>query len=312
MSKVTSRLGRGLASLISTDPAIVPAGPSGLIADTLESAQNSTELPKRPGMGLQSISISLIRANPMQPRRTFDGQGIAALAESLRQRGALQPIVVRRIADGFELVAGERRLRAARAAGLAELPAIVRVVRDDELLELALIENIQRADLNPIERARGYQTLCTKYGLSHEEVAGRVGENRATVANYIRLLGLNPAIVELIEEGSLSTGHAKAILGLEDQSVQLHVANATVRGKWSVRQAEAAVAKAKGSASAKSAADVRPAAKDVEERLALAMGTRVKIVEGRKRHTGRIVIDYYNLDDFERITSRLGLPGESA
>jgi ParB family chromosome partitioning protein len=258
------------------------------------------------------IQIAKVRKNPMQPRREFDDAALASLAHSLKAKGALQPILVRPAEGGYELVAGERRLRAAGLAGLTELPAIVRAVKDDELLELALIENIQREDLNPIERAKAYHLLSQKYGLTHDAIADRVGEDRATVSNYLRILALDDEIQGLIGAGELSTGHAKAILGITDKAVQLQVARAVVKGRWSVRQAEAAAAKTKTGSRLASAIEARPAVKDVEQRLSTSLGMRVRIQEGRRKHAGRLVIEYYNLDDFERVTSLLGVVRESA
>jgi ParB family chromosome partitioning protein len=245
----------------------------------------------------------------MQPRRTFDDAAIASLAESIRQRGTLQPILVRPAEGGFELIAGERRLRAAQLAGVHELPAIVRAARDEELLELALIENIQREDLNPVERARAYQSLAEKYRLSHEDIAKKTGEDRATVTNYVRLLSLCDQVLELLANGAVSTGHAKALAGITDYSLQFNLATKAASGKWSVRQVEAAVAKAKSPGVITRPAESRPTVKDLEVRLAASLGMRVRIKEGRKRHSGRVIIDYYNLDDFERITARLGVSG---
>lgn len=261
---------------------------------------------------LLSIHVDRIRHNPMQPRRAFEEASLQALAASIRDRGTLQPIVVRPSAGGFELIAGERRLRAVKIAGLSEVPAIVRDVRDEEMLELALIENIHRADLNPIERARAYRSLQQQYDLSHEEIATRMGEDRATVTNYIRLLGLAEPVIELVASGELTSGHAKALMGIEDHQAQISFAERAHHEAWSVRQLEAAVAKAKqGAAPLAPVRQARAAVADMEQRLSAALGLRVTIKEGRRRHTGRIVIEYYSLDDFERIAGRLGITGEA-
>lgn len=307
MSKTVSRLGRGLSSLIHHDAVVAAESPPNPSVE--RNSDSVTPSHGAPGhlSRVMMVPITLIRTNPMQPRRAFDDAKLMSLAESIRQRGTLQPILVRPADAGYELVAGERRLRAAQIAGIGELPAIVRNVRDDELLELALIENIQRAELNPVERGRAYQTLAEKYRLSHEDISKRIGEDRATVSNYIRLLSLSDAVLEMVANGELSTGHAKAIAGITDQSVQFEMASKAVTGKWSVRQAEVAVAKLKATGQGPKPSDARPTVKDLEERLSSAMGTRVRIKEGRKRHSGRVVIEYYNLDDFERITARLGV-----
>ena len=260
---------------------------------------------------LLMIHVERIRQNPMQPRKEFDPDLLATLADSLRRRGALQPVVVRAVGDGYELVAGERRLRAARLAELSEIPAIVRSVPDDQLLELALVENIHRADLNPVERARAYQMLHQKHALSHEEIGARVGEDRATVTNYIRLLSLHEDVLEMVAKGELTAGHAKAILGSSDRNAQRQFAHQIVRESWSVRRAEAEISQAsKKSKGEKIKAEKRPAVVDMEHRLKAAVGTRVSILEGRRRNAGKLVIEYYNLDDFERITKLLGVDAE--
>jgi ParB family chromosome partitioning protein len=227
-------------------------------------------------------------------------------------RGTLQPVVVRPSEGGYELIAGERRLRAARLAGLGEIPAIIRSVPDNELLELALIENIHRQDLNPIERARAYRALQQTHGLSHEQIAERVGEDRATATNYLRLLTLPEAVQQMVAAGELSAGHAKAILGLADAPTQEELAQRVRRQNWSVRRLEAAVAAAKkGDGGTAATRQARPAVADIEQRLSTILGTRVQIHEGRRRHTGRVVIEYYTLDDFQRITERLGVTEEA-
>jgi len=311
MSKQPPRLGRGLSSLISSDLRLAESSRP-VDSPSPEANQIPTSLPTPSATRVLMVAVTSVRNNPAQPRKTFHVEQLNSLAESIKRNGTLQPIIVRPAGSGYELVAGERRLRAASLAGLAEIPAVVRPVRDDEMLELALIENIQRSDLNPIERARAYHSLTEKHGLSHEQIASKTGEDRATVANYIRLLSLSEEIQDMVASGDLSTGHAKAILGISDIILQYKLAQNALQGKWSVRQMEAAVAKTRKAPDAGSAPDQRPAVRDVEQRLSAALGTRVRIHEGRKRHTGRVVVEYYNLDDFERITARLGLTNESA
>jgi len=248
----------------------------------------------------------------MQPRKDFDESAMQALAASLRERGAIQPVVVRPAAGGFELVAGERRLRAAAMAGLTELPAIVRSASDTDMLELALIENIQRADLNPVERAKAYKALQDKHGLSHEQIASRMGEDRATVTNHIRLLSLDEPTLDLVAKGVLTMGHARAILGIENNQMRSSLVARIQSAGLSVRQTEAAVAKLRkaGPLAAAVEPQTRPPVKDLERRLSGSLGTRVQIREGRRRHTGKIIVEYYSIDDFERIMLRLGIPPE--
>jgi len=254
------------------------------------------------------VSVEKIRRNPMQPRRAFSPESLASLAESLKTCGTLQPIVVRPAEAGYELIAGERRLRAAQLAGLTELPAIIRSVPDDKLLQLALVENLQRENLNPVERARAYKLMCDKYGLSHEDVAQQVSEDRATVANYIRLLGLPEDALAKLADGDIATGHAKAILGAPDDASRSRLAQRAATEQWSVRRTEQEVARMRdGGRPTRQKKEKRPAVLDMEERLSTALGTRAMIEEGKRRHTGRLMIEYYSLDDFQRITSRLGV-----
>lgn len=318
MSAQPKRLGRGLSSLISTDiqRENIPPSPIGIDSQAEQKAETGPSGPAtRPAQQLQMVPVESIRTNPSQPRKVFDEAAIEGLSRSLKDRGALQPIVVRRSGSGFELVAGERRLRAARKAGLNEMPAVIRAVGDAEMLELALIENIQRADLGAVERARAYKALADRNGLTHEQIAEKMGEDRATVTNYLRLLSLAPAVLERIEDNSLNMGHARALLGLSDPRRQVELAERAAKEGWSVRRVETEVRRLVDAAKQggrKEPELVRPAAADAARRLTEALGTRVEVREGRRRHTGRLVIEYYSLDDFERITQRLGLSSEPA
>ncbi len=308
MSTPPRRLGRGLSSLISaqvSEPAesAVPAEPS--VAPTPVAPAETV----RRGPGLMSIPVDKVRANPMQPRRYFDESQIAALAASLRERGALQPIVVRPAEGGYELIAGERRLRASRVAGLTEIPAVVRTVADGEMLELALIENIHRSELNPIERARAYRILQEQHGLSDEIIASRMGEDRSTVNNYIRLLRLEPEVQGMIASGTLSTGHGKVLLGVAESGRQIDAARKVVREGWSVRELERMLKQGGNGAAtqAKQPREIRPIVRDIEQRLSQSLGRRVQIKESRKKNAGTITFEYYNLADFETIVSLLGV-----
>lgn len=305
LSKDQKRLGRGLSSLLSADviyqaPSPAEAHPPSPLLDRMRASPTAPIL--------VSVPVDSVRNNPLQPRRSFDERSLATLAESIRDRGALQPIVVRPAESGYELVAGERRLRAAKLAGITHLPAIIRKADDDELLELALIENIQRADLNPVERARAYRVLHTTYTLSHEDIAHRMGEDRATVTNYLRLLSLPEQVLEMIEVGKLTMGHGRALLGCTESVLQLSIAEQAATESWSVRQTEKAVARiAAGEKPVRDAPPTRPVIKDIEDRLSRALATKVRIQEGRRRHSGRLIIEYYGLEDFQRIAGILGL-----
>ncbi len=311
------RLGRGLASLISSDLATGHPPPhtgdeDGSPPHSTSPAHQLEALGSLPPLRL--IRLDSIRQNPLQPRKTFDEAALQSLADSIRDHGALQPVVVRPLGDGYELIAGERRLRASRLAGLDQIPAIIRPTPDERLLELALIENIQRADLNAVERARAYKLLQDRYSLSHDEIGRRLGEDRATVANYIRLLGLPAEVLDLVATGELSAGHARALLAIPDKTVLLSLARRTIAERWSVRRVEQEAAAAQPGdrpLPGRSETDKRAAIRDMEEQLTASLGLRVTIKEGRKRHTGRLTIDYYSLDDFERVARLLGVEPES-
>jgi ParB family chromosome partitioning protein len=291
------RLGRGLESLISFDRPAAEASQDGVSGD------------RRP---LQNVPLDRISPNPFQPRRNFDDAGLKALADSIRQSGLLQPLLVRRRGDRFELIAGERRLRAARLAGTQSVPVIVREADDGQMLPLALVENLLRADLNPIERAEAYRRCCTEFRLAITDLAERIGEDRSTVSNFMRLLELPASVRSLVETGRLSAGHARCLLGIADASRQSELADRATNEDWSVRQLEEAAKREKAApdAGAKSPAPVpvrRPQIADLESRLSETVGVRVRIREGRRPNSGKLVIEYASLDDFDRILERLGV-----
>ncbi len=285
-------LGKGLRSLIPEAPARVPRTPS-------------TEPAPRPGPAepIQLIDIDRIRANRKQPRQRFDEEALEALARSLKSEGVLQPVLVRPLPDGrFELVAGERRWRAAQRAGVMKLPAVVREVPDDKLLEIALIENLQRENLNPIEEAQAYQTLLDTLGLKQQEIADRVGKQRATVANTLRLLSLSGPVQERIKKGEISMGQGRALATLSDAREQERLADKAVQAGLSVRQVEHLVAAMlKGGAGRKERSAPRrdPNIVAAEETLQRAVGTRVRIFEGRKG--GRIELHFYSSEEMQRV-----------
>lgn len=317
MSKEVRRLGRGIASLVSSEL----SGLGGTAPPPAPIAPIHTESAPTPAQAtvnrLANLPVKSIRPNPAQPRRHFNDEAIKSLAESLRRRGALQPITVRPAEGGYELIAGERRLRAAILAGIETIPAIVRAVKDDDLLELALIENIQRQDLNPVERAQAYKALQTRHGLTQDQIGERMGEDRATVSNYMRLLELHEDVLRFLAGGQLSMGHARALVGIVDKKTQLSFATRVVSEGWSVRRVEAAAGLLKhaggaGGTRQEKSSKQRPQVAEMEQRLREHLGTRVAIREGRKQHTGRITIEYYSLDDFDRIVAQLGIAREPA
>ncbi len=255
--------------------------------------------------GFAVIPIDRVSPNPHQPRAVFDEEALASLAASIIEVGVLQPIIVREAEEGsYTLVAGERRWRAARKVGLMEIPAIVRDSDDRSLLTEALVENLQREDLSPLEEATAYQELLEDFGLTHEEVGNRVGKSRSAITNSLRLLQLPAAIQGKLERGELSAGHARALLGLEDRKFAEHIAERAVEEGWSVRQVEDAVRARNvaihNRATRRKAKPPRPAAiVELERRLRDQLDTRVRIKYADDR--GKLVIDFRSLDDLERI-----------
>ncbi len=252
----------------------------------------------------QDIPLERIVPNRFQPRHIFETDELAQLAESIKRNGVLQPILVRRKADGlFELIAGERRYRAAQLAGLTSIPAVVRNTSDEQAMELALVENLQREDLNPMEEARAYHRLTTEFGLTQEALAHRVGKDRSSVANSLRLLNLPNEIKELVESLKISMGHAKVLLGLGRLELQLRVAKQIVEGQLSVRQAEQLVASGVRSTNSKQGMKRLVAFPALEEQLRKRLGTKVLIHKGRKG--GRIEIHYYEPADLNRLVEMM-------
>jgi len=266
------------------------------------------------------LPIADIAPNPFQPRREFREEELAELAESIRQNGLLQPVVVRpapgRVAGpAWELVAGERRWRACMRLGMREVPAVVREVDDRTLLVLALVENLQRAALSPLEEAEGYRQLATEFGLSQQEIAEAVGRDRSTIANSLRLLQLPAEVRALVAEGKLSAGHARALLGASNERRMVELAERAVREGWSVREVEAQVQRARAARTRPRGAEERrrdPAERRLEEELQRALGTAVRIHRTRGNR-GRIEIPFYSAEDFERLYELLvGSPAAEA
>ena len=259
-----------------------------------------------PEQGFAEIELDEIRPNPQQPRGDFDDEALAGLAESIRSLGLLQPVVVRPDPEGgYFLVAGERRWRAARKAGLGRIPAVIRTSDDREWLTAALVENLQRADLNPLEEAAAFQQLLEDFGLTHEEVGRRVGRSRAAITNSIRLLGLPASIQSRLASGELSAGHARALAAIEDRAFAEHVAKRAVAEGWSVRQVEDAVRLRRGeNTQAPRVREVRPAEIiELEMRLAERLGNKVRV--DFRQGKGALRIDYRSLEELEKIYRRL-------
>lgn len=304
-----SPLGKGLSSLIPPGEASVGTG------ETDEAAI------------LREIPVAEITPNPNQPRVHFDEESLAELTASIQQIGVLQPVLVRPVGDGFELIAGERRWRAATRAGFATIPAVVRTTDDEASVEQALVENLHRQDLTPLEEAAAYQQLVEDFELTHEQISERVGKSRSAITNTLRLLGLPPSIQHLLADGRLSAGHARALLGTPDRSLQEELARQAAEEGWTVRAVEEAV-RAGGvpttpapvppavelapapPAPAHDGAGLTPTTRlrppgllELEELLADHLDTRVSVQMGAKR--GRIAIDFADLEDLERIYRRM-------
>src|SRR5438093_3849239 len=293
-----SGLGKGLGALIGT-PAPAPRAE---VAET--------------GEKVHRINLASITPSPLQPRKDFAREALQELIDSIRQHGIIQPLIVRQVGTRFELIAGERRWRAAQEIGLTEAPVIIRSASDLEVLELSLIENLQRADLNPIEEAQGYARLANEFGMRQEDIALKVGRSRAAVANALRLLDLHPQVQVWLAQDLITVGHAKVVLALKTPEEQLLAAETVLRRNATVRSTERLVARLLGIGRsrrkhrASEQAVTSAAIQDLQNRLQEYLATHVAIHHGEKR--GRIEIDYYGNDDLQRIVTALGLtPSES-
>ena len=280
-SKKPSGLGRGLGALLGDD------------------------VMKTESSGSLSLPISQVETCSSQPRKRFDDESLQELADSISQHGIIQPLTVRKLSSGYyQIIAGERRWRAARLAGLREVPVVVIEADDKKAMELALIENLQRADLTPIEEARGYQQLIGEYGLTQEQVADRVSKSRPAVANAMRLLSLPDELLALVEEGKLTAGHARAILSLKEKPQQLAVAQKVIHLQLSVRQTEAMCKKL---SKAVKTPEPKPVEVDYlaecEKSLSRRLGRGVKIVSGKRK--GKIELEYYGQEDLQRLYEAL-------
>ncbi|MEY3481699.1 MAG: hypothetical protein RIQ71_2474 [Verrucomicrobiota bacterium] len=291
-------LGRGLGALIS---------PSKAAAAAVAAAEAA-------GERVQSVALARVVPSPLQPRSNFVPEQLAELVDSIRENGIIQPLIVREVNGLLELIAGERRWRAAGQAGLKEVPVIVREASDLEVLELALVENLQRSDLDPIEEAQAYARLANEFKLKQDDIAKKVGKSRAAVANTMRLLDLDAEVQGHLVQGRLTVGHAKALLGLRNAEEQRLVATQVLRRNLSVRATEEAVndhlnqggkpRKKRGGG----AREVSPAVRHLENRLQQHLSTRVEIHHGEEK--GRILVEYYGNDDLQRLLTQLGLPQE--
>jgi ParB family chromosome partitioning protein len=317
-------LGRGLGALISGaakrgGPGMAEAvpGTEGAAGALMATGSEAGEGVSVGSTGVNQVAITSIVPSPMQPRKTFRDEQLTELMESIREHGLIQPLVVRKVNGRLELIAGERRFRACQKLGLGEVPVIEREAGDREVLEMALIENLQREDLNPVEEAEAYTRLAKEFGLRQEDIAQRVGKNRATVANAMRLLDLAAPVRGLLAQGLITTGHAKALLGLRDAALQTMVADMVVRNGLTVRQTEQQVQKElAGTGSAPAAVKAgKPKGPDlgahlhrIQSNLRQHFATQVTLQHTPKK--GRIEIEYYGDDDLGRILELLGIEAE--
>src|SRR5436305_14710852 len=290
-----SGLGKGLGALIGT-PVVTP--------------RTDAESGER----VYQVTLASIVPSALQPRKDFAREALQELIDSIRQHGIIQPLIVRQVGTRFELIAGERRWRAAQEASLTQVPVIIRSASDMEVLELSLIENLQRADLNPIEEAQGYARLANEFGIRQEDIALKVGRSRAAVANALRLLDLHPQVQVWLAQNLISVGHAKVLLALKAHEEQLLTAETVLRRNATVRSTERLVARLLGIGRSRRKSRrvtselgaTRTAVEDLQNRLQQHLATHVIIHHGDKR--GRIEIEYYGTDDLQRIVTALGLP----
>jgi ParB family chromosome partitioning protein len=344
--KRNARLGRGLSSLmaqpVSTDPqagdeeaqkADLPTSepsPEAQESEPVEAEDNAQ--PSERDHTFEYVALTAIRPNPHQPRDRIDEEGLHPLAESIKNDGLMQPIVLRPVeptktepsnaeeeTPPYEIVAGERRWRAARIAGLERVPALIRHLDEQQTAELALIENLQREDLNPIERAEAFQHLADTFGLSHYEIGQRVGLNRSSVANMLRLLNLSDQVRDYLRRDLLSMGQARSIAGLSDPEQQRQIADQTIRQGLSVRQVEQfarrvsqgePVQSPNPSGAMKTKVNQSAYLADLENQIAEQLQTKVQLKAGRKKGTGSITIEFYSLDQFDGLLTKLGVETE--
>ena len=312
MAKQKRKLGRGLNSLLSsTRLQEIVEEPQVPMNEELETTtqtyfngetENITD-------AILDINIDRININPHQPRKLWDQEKLESLSLSIKSNGVIQPILVRKMGDRFQLIAGERRLRASKLAGIKTIPAVVKDATEAEVVEWALVENIHRADLNALERAKAYSHYINEFSLTQQEASQRIGENRSTIANYMRLLDLPTEIQEMVIQNMLSMGHARCLLGVDDKVDQLHLAAKAVRAGWSVRALESEVKRLNAPKEEKEAIKVNAHIVDLALNMTRSIGSKVTIKEGKgKGHKGKVIIEYYSLDDFDKIKERIMHP----
>lgn len=304
MKETKRKLGKGLSTLLSDSRIreIDPARPIGGVGSPADVTSRLTS-----GATVSHIPVEKVLNNPHQPRQSWNEQKLMDLAESIKQNGLIQPILVRQMGDSYQLIAGERRLRATQIAGHTTIPSIIRHASEEQMIEWALVENIHRADLNPMERAKAYNHYIKAFELTQEDIAARLGEDRSTIANYLRLLDMTQEEQQLIANEELSFGHAKALLGIPDTKQRVEFAKVVALQKYSVRETERRIRDLKRSSIVRTK-ERKPHLFELEEEFTRVLGTKVTIkTYGPKGHRGKIIVDFYNLDDFGRIQEQLGI-----
>lgn len=272
----------------------------------LDALYDNTEAAEAEQKDLIELRISMIEPNHDQPRKDFDEDTLITLSNSIAEHGIIQPIIVSPSENGFyKIIAGERRWRAAKMAGLREIPAIVRTYEKQKAAEVAMLENLQREDLNPIEEAEGYKNLMENFGLTQESLSRSLGKSRSAIANSVRILSLPQNIIDMVRNGLISEGHARTLLSIEDDAEKQRLAEEIINGKLSVRDTEKIAGEKKTAKKIAEKKEISPEIKEMEKRLSDNFGSKVKIITGRKK--GKIEIEYYGNDDFTRIMEKLGL-----
>lgn len=310
MVKSIKRLGRGLDSLVSNlrgrdeskpvDEKIIPS---------TETSKNDSK--ETPSAQVLTAPINDLQPNPLQPRTEVEKSDIESLAKSIQRSGLLQPVAVREKQGKYEIIAGERRWHASKSIGMKYIPIVIHKATDEQMLELALIENIQREDLNAIDRALAYREFSTRFNLKPEEIGVRLGEDRTTVVNYLRLLDLPQSIQDFVSQGRLSMGHARCLLGVADDNHKQTLAESAIQNELSVRALEQIVQREKAPRSQQSQSEApqqslrSPYIHDLEKRFEQALRMKVTIKEGKRKGNGKITIEYFSLDDFDRIAEKL-------
>ncbi len=299
-------LGRGLDSLISPIT-LNESAPKRVLSDHVD--EHNFPVDKELGDSLRFINLDNISPNPYQARLEWNENDLDDLAESIKANGVVQPIIVRPFKGGYQLIAGERRFRAAKKASLQNIPAMVRIASDEQMHEWSLVENIHRVDLNPIERAKAYRDYLNTFSLTQTEASQRLGEDRSVVANYMRLLDLPQEIKQMLADSKLSMGHARAILALPTDELRRKLANRAMAGRLSVREVERLVRRylAGSNKEKKNIRSKPPHIQDLEMKLSRQLGTKVNIETRKNGQRGKIIIEFYSLDEFDGITEKLGL-----